>query len=159
MADRTRGYALRFDVNAAPEEVWRGLIDPALIAEWYALSARISPKEGGSYNVKLHNGTEREAHIDVFQPPRRLRLIYMPKATMQSVDGVIVDDFIIEKVGDVSRICLLGSGFPRNFEFAEMFQKTQNGWARALARLKVSTEKRVNPDARPAAKPTASRGA
>lgn len=143
MADRTRGYALRFDVNAAPAELWRGLIDPALIAEWYAPTARISPKEGGSYKVKLHNGTEREAHIDVFQPPRRLRLIYMPQATMQSADGVIVDDFIIEPVGDGCRICLLGSGFPRNYEFAEMFQKTQDGWTRALARLKVATEKRV----------------
>jgi uncharacterized protein YndB with AHSA1/START domain len=158
VADRTRGYALRFEVSAPAEEIWRGLIEPALIAEWYAPTARISAREGGSYKVKLHNGTEREAHIDIFQPPRRLRLIYMPQSAMQAVDGVIVDDFIIEKMADGCRICLLGSGFPRNFEFAELFQKTQDGWTRALARLKVATEKRVNPGAR-AAKPAASRGA
>jgi uncharacterized protein YndB with AHSA1/START domain len=157
VADRTRGYALRLDVAAPAEEVWRGLVEPPLIAEWYAPTARISAREGGSYNVKLHNGGEREAHIDVFQPPHRLRLIYMPQDTMQSADGVIVDDFIIEKVSDGSRICLLGSGFPRNFEFAELFQRTQDGWTRALARLKVATEKRANPGARP--NPAASRGA
>ncbi len=32
VAERTRGYAHRIDINAPPELVWRGLIDPELLA-------------------------------------------------------------------------------------------------------------------------------
>jgi hypothetical protein len=78
MTDRTRGYALRLEVTAPVAQLWRGLIDPALLSEWYARDARIDARAGGRYRVNLHGDQEREAHIDVYLPPNRLRLIYMP---------------------------------------------------------------------------------
>lgn len=142
MSDRSRGYALRLEVAAPAQRLWRALIEPAMLAQWYATEARIDPRVGGSYRVRLLPDQEREARIDLFQPPQRLRLIYLPSAEMPAPDGVIVDDFILDERNGVTHLCLLGSGFPRAFEHADYFRRTQEGWTRALARLKMSAEKR-----------------
>jgi uncharacterized protein YndB with AHSA1/START domain len=143
MSDRSRGYALRLEVAAPPEKLWRALLDPALLTEWYAREARVDARAGGSYKVRLVPEREREARIDIFQPPSRLRLIYMPSAEMPSPDGVIVDDFILDARGGITHLCLLGSGFPRAFEHADFFRQIQDGWTRALARLKIAAEKKM----------------
>jgi uncharacterized protein YndB with AHSA1/START domain len=143
MSDRTRGYALRYEIGASPTVVWDGLTDPARIALWYGPGARVTARAGGTFKLKPKPGMERQAHIDVFQAPNRLRLIYLPAVEMPALDGVIVDDFIIDTHGERTRICLLGSGFPRAFEYAEFFQFTQSHWSRSLARLKVECERRA----------------
>jgi uncharacterized protein YndB with AHSA1/START domain len=144
VVDRTRGYALRLEVAAPPELLWQGLVDPALIAEWYPVGIQNSARAGGSFKIRVDKDFKREAHIDVFQPPSRLRLIYMPQAELPDSDSVIVDDFIIDagKTGG-SRLCLLGSGFPHTFDYADLFQRVQQGWTQSLARLKVAAERRA----------------
>jgi uncharacterized protein YndB with AHSA1/START domain len=142
MSDRSRGYALRIEVAAPAQRLWRALVEPAQVVQWYAAEARIDARAGGSYRVRLVPDQEREARIDLFQPPHRLRLIYLPSAAMPAPDGVLVDDFILDERNGVTHLCLLGSGFPRAFEHAEYFRRTQEGWTRALARLKISAEKK-----------------
>ena len=141
MAERTRGYAHRIDVNVAPEMVWRGLIDPLKLRLWYGPDARVSAREGGSYYVRAASNLEREAHIDVFEPGRRLRLIYMPPRTLAGNDAVLVDDFVLTREGPVAVLHVLGSGFPVDEAWDEYYNRLRNGWARALARLKVLTER------------------
>lgn len=142
MSDRSRGYALRVEVAAPPESLWRALIDPVLLSEWYAGEARIDARAGGIYRVWPFRGDEREARIDVYQPPNRLRLIYMPSAAMPAPEGVIVDDFIIDARGAVTHLCLLGSGFPRAVEYADFYHEVHKIWTRALVRLKILAEKK-----------------
>lgn len=143
MADRTFGYAHRVDVRAPQQELWRGLIEPALIAQWYAPGARVSAREGGSFWIRADKDLEREAHIDVFLPPRRLRLIYMPPRGMPPTQCVMVDDFILDTVPGGSVLRLLGSGFPEGEVWEPFFLRLRDGWGRALQRLKVTTEKRL----------------
>jgi len=142
MSDRSRGYALRLEVSAPVQRLWRALVEAPLLTQWYAAEARIDARAGGSYKVRLLPDHEREARIDVFQPPHRLRLIYLPSAEMPAPDGVIVDDFILDERNGVTQLCLLGSGFPRAFEHAEYFRRIQESWTRALPRLKISAEKK-----------------
>jgi len=141
MNERSRGYVLRLDVAAPAQALWRALVDPARITEWYARDARVDARAGGSYKVRLLPDLERDARIDIFQPPTRLRLIYMPSAEMPSPDGVIIDDFILDASGDSTRLCLLGSGFPRTSEYSEFLRQVQSTWTVALARLKSRVEK------------------
>ena len=143
MNDRSRGYMLRIEVAAPPEQLWRALVDPALLVEWYACEARVDARNGGSYRVRLVPRLEREARIDVFQPPTRLRLIYMPSAEMPAADGVIVDDFILDHRAGITNLCLLGSGFPRLHEYSEFLRQVRDGWTRALSRLKIVSEKKT----------------
>jgi uncharacterized protein YndB with AHSA1/START domain len=144
MADRTRGYAHRIDILAPPALVWRALLEPALLAEWYAPGARVSARAGGSFEIRIDNDLVREAHIDVFDPGRRLRLIYLPPEDLPPSDHVIVDDFILSEEPGTAVLRLLGSGFPADDpDWEDLYLRLRNGWGLALARLKVSLERRV----------------
>jgi len=141
VAERTRGYAHRVDIHAPCERVWRALIDPALLAVWYAPGAQVDARAGGSHLVTPDRATERLAHIDVFDPPRRLRLIYVPQPHWPSADGVIVDDFILVAEGQGTTVRLLGSGIPEQRVWDAASAQLRHDWGRALQRLKVAVEK------------------
>ena len=140
VAEDVRGYAHRIDAEASVQWVWRGLIDPQLMTDWYGTNARVTPKRGGSYWVQVERGLEREAHIDVFEPNRRLRLIYMPPRQLPGADVVIVDDFILDTEGDCAVLRLLGTGIPKATAWDGYYQRLRGGWALWLARLKVCAE-------------------
>lgn len=146
MAD-TRGYAHRVDIRIGIDEVWQSLIDPARLARWCAPQARVDAREGGSFWLPVDGGLAREAHIDIYQPPRRLRLIYMPLPGMPDDDGVIVDDFLLHsevvppgKSGALTTLRLLGSGIPDGHAWDQLYLRLRSGWEHALLRLKASLE-------------------
>ena len=143
MAESTRGYAHRIDVRAPAALVWRALIEPQLLALWYGAGARVTAKAGGSYRVRADKDLEREAHIDVFVPERRLRLIYMPPRDLPASEAVLVDDFILDTEGELAVLRLLGSGFPNEVAWDSYYQRLRGGWGQALARLKVCVEKQA----------------
>jgi uncharacterized protein YndB with AHSA1/START domain len=143
VAERTRGYAHRIDVNASIEMVWRGLTDPQMISLWYGPGARVTARAGGSYYVRADRDLEREAHIDVFDPGRRLRLIYMTPRDLPESDAVMIDDFILDTEQGVAVLRLLGSGFPMDEAWDPYYQRLRGGWGQALARLKVTVERQA----------------
>ena len=143
MADRTRGYAHRIDIDADSTRVWRALTEPALLVRWCARGTTIKPGENGSFFAPFEGGYQLDAHIDVFLPGRRLRLVHMPAPGLPDADSVIVDDFLIEGNGP-SIVRLLGSGFPEGGEWDNVYRQLRRSWERALARLKVLLEKKLD---------------
>jgi uncharacterized protein YndB with AHSA1/START domain len=150
MAGGTRGYAQRVDIRADIEVVWQALLDPAILATWYAPGVRIDAREGGIYYARHRDGLEREAHIDVFLPPRRLRLIYMPMPGLPDEGAVIVEDFLLDRdpvaarsagVEAVTVLRLMGSGIPEGSVWHSTYVALRRGWERALLRLKVLLER------------------
>ncbi len=146
----TRGYAHRVDIRAGVDEVWQSLIDPARLTRWCAPQARVDARQGGSFWLLVDGDLMREAHIDIYQPPRRLRLIYMPLPGMPDEDTVIVDDFLLHseavppgKGGALTILRLLGSGIPDGHAWDPLYLRLRGGWERALLRLKVSLEPAV----------------
>jgi uncharacterized protein YndB with AHSA1/START domain len=161
VSEGTRGYAQRIDINVDIDVVWQALLDPATLALWYAPGARIDAREGGLYYARhgIEPGLEREAHIDVFKPPRRLRLIYMPLPGLPDHDTVVVEDFLLDRdpagaraqgVGAVTVLRLMGSGIPETAAWQRTYVALRRGWERALPRLKVLLEKPAEPPAPPA---------
>jgi len=150
---QTRGYVHRVDIRAELEDVWRALIDPAILARWHVPNARVDARVKGSYWTRWDGNLVREAHIDVFQPPRRLRLIYMPLPGLPDDGAVLVDDFLIDRDEAASRhmganmtiVRLMGSGIPDAREWDSMYVRVRSGWERALLRLKVSFERSDTP--------------
>jgi uncharacterized protein YndB with AHSA1/START domain len=140
VAERTRGYAHRIDINAPLELLWRGLTDPELLALWCGPGARVTARSGGSYYMRLNGEVEREALIDVFDPGRRLRLIYMPPRGLPESEAVMIDDFILDTEQGVAVLRLLGSGFPPDELWDPLYSRLRAAWGLALARLKVCAE-------------------
>ena len=119
------------------------MTEPGCLVKWCSPGAQIRAQKGGLFRACVDRVTELEAHIDVFEPGRRLRLIYLPTKSLPPTDDPIVDDIIIDtnpkEPGTILR--LLGSGFPATEEWNRQYLRLRLGWQQAMTRLKVLTEK------------------
>jgi uncharacterized protein YndB with AHSA1/START domain len=138
----TRGYAHLVDLEVPVARVWRALTDPRLVRIWLGTEAEIDAREGGVYRFGGRGAGSREAHIDVFDPHRRLRLIYLSNADFPPSDSALVDDFLLDvRRGDATTsLRLLGSGIPETAVWDHTYVRVRTGWERLLARLKVALE-------------------
>jgi uncharacterized protein YndB with AHSA1/START domain len=149
MSDKERGYAHRVDILADAGDVWRALTDNQQLARWCSPGADIRPRPGGSFRASVDRVTEFEAHIDVFEPGRRLRLLYLPVPDLPRADSVMVDDFILDRVPGGTIVRLLGSGVPATPEWDTQYWRLRTSWQQAMTRLKVFVEKQSKTGAPP----------
>ena len=144
MSDKVRGYAHRVDISGDAQRVWRALVEPASLARWCSPNAQIRGQPGGLFRASVDRVTELEAHIDVFEPARRMRLIYMSTPALPPADSVMVDDFILDPDPSGTILRLLGSGFPATVDWDVPYMRLRTGWQQALSRLKVFIEKQLD---------------
>jgi len=141
MTGRTRGYAHRIDIAAAVTSVWNALTDSHSLSLWCSANAEISARPGGSFRANVDRITETEAHIDVYEPQRRMRLIHLPADGIPNLEGPLVDDFMLDEAPGGATLRLLGSGFPAEERWDAVYLRRRAGWKSALARLKVLVER------------------
>ena len=139
---KTRGFAHRIDIGVTPPKVWTVLCGPTLMPLWIGADARIRPQKGGHWSATVAPGIQREAMIDVFDPPRRLRLIYLTPPELPAFDGAVVDDVLLEADGPRTIVRLLCSGVPDLPDWSAYYGRIRTLAERALARLKVLCEQR-----------------
>ncbi len=142
MTLKTRGFAHRIDIGVAPPKVWAVLCGPTLLPLWAGIGARIKPQKGGHWSVTPAPGLEREAMIDIFDPPRRLRLIYLTPPSLPVFDGAVVEDILLDTEGSDTVVRLLCSGIPDLAQWTPHYGKIRINAERTLARLKVLCEQR-----------------
>jgi uncharacterized protein YndB with AHSA1/START domain len=138
----TRGYAHLIEVDVPVARVWRALTDPGLVRIWSGKEAQIDPRQGGSYRLGDLNDGGREAHIDIFEVNRRLRLIYLKSSDWPAGDSAVVDDFLLDvrKGEGTTSLRLLGSGVPESPTWDKSYVRIRMGWERLMARIKVTLE-------------------
>jgi uncharacterized protein YndB with AHSA1/START domain len=137
MPANTRAYAARVDVRASTERTWRALTDTAALTRWLSSDAKSAAREGGLMSGRLDRRYLFQAHIDVCDAPRRLRLVHLHPETIPPFEGAIVDDIVVQGGAEATVVRVLGSGFPRATEYGPFYMIRQLGWRAALARLKV----------------------
>jgi hypothetical protein len=81
----------------------------------------------------------------VFEPYRRLRLVYLAPPALPHFEGAVVDDFLLEPEGVQTIVRLLGSGIPEGKLWDGYYMKLRSQSERALARLKLLMERKVAP--------------
>src|ERR1700681_572345 len=137
MSDKERGYAHRVDIRAGTQQVWRALTEAEQLSRWCSPEAEISARKGGLFRASVDRITQLEAHIDVFEPGRRLRLIYLPCAALPPGETAVTDDFMLSSAARGTILRLLGSGFIASQEAGVQYRRMRTGWERALVRLRV----------------------
>jgi uncharacterized protein YndB with AHSA1/START domain len=138
----TRGYAHLVEIQVPVARVWRALTDPALMRIWSGQEAEIDPRKGGFYRLGNRNAGGREAHIDIFDVNRRLRLIYLNGPDTPASESAVVDDFLLDvRHGEgTASLRLLGSGVPDAVEWDKPYMRMRLSWERFLGRIKVTLE-------------------
>jgi len=147
MSDKPRGYAHRVDIAADANKVWQALTKPEYLTRWCSPTADIKPKAGGLFRASVDRMVELDAHIDVFEPARRLRLIYLPSKELPKAETAIVDDFILDSAAPGTIVRLLGSGIPSTADWDAQYKRLRMGWQAAMTRLKVLVERQMSDNA------------
>jgi uncharacterized protein YndB with AHSA1/START domain len=140
MSERVRGYAHRVDIAADADKVWRAITEPESLTRWCSPEAQLQPRQGGLFRARIDRVTELEAHIDVFEKGRRVRLIYLPNPALPRAESVLTDDLIVEAVPAGTVVRLLGSGVPGEPAWDTQYWRLRTSWLAALNRLKVLVE-------------------
>jgi uncharacterized protein YndB with AHSA1/START domain len=143
VSDKLRGYAHRVDIAADADKVWLALTNVDHLRRWCSPAADIKARPGGLFRASVDRVIELEAHIDVFEPGRRLRLIYLPSAELPPADSAIVDDFILDATPPETIVRLLGSGIPSTLDWDAQYRRLRMGWQAAMTRLKVFVERQL----------------
>ena len=146
MSDKLRGYAHRVDIAAPVEKVWRALTQSQNLARWCSPAADIRAKPRGMFRASVDRVIELEAYIDIYEPERRLRLIYLPSTQLPPTDSALVDDFILDPMAPETIVRLLGSGIPGTLEWDAQYKRLRTGWQAAMTRFKVFVEKQMVED-------------
>jgi uncharacterized protein YndB with AHSA1/START domain len=138
----TRGYAHLVEIDVPVGRVWRALTDPGLMRIWSGQEAEIDARKGGHYRIGKRHAGGREAHIDIFDANRRLRLIYLNGPETPTSDSAVVDDFLLDvrKGEGTASLRVLGSGVPDAAEWDKAYMRMRMNWERLLARIKVTLE-------------------
>jgi len=141
MRSAQRGYLQSFETEASAGVLWRALTDRAVLPQWFGEALEIDPRPGGVYSVNWKLLGRRDASIDVFEPQRRLRLIFDPNPDWPPAgDSVIVEDFIIDTRGSRRLLRLLGSGVPGDPAWNPVLKRLRSGWAVAFSYLQKKLE-------------------
>ncbi len=140
-----RGYLQSVEIAETPAHVFKACTEPLLLTQWYATEASVEPRAGGTFRVRLKDGRLRDAAIDVWEPGRRLRLIYMSDPDLPA-GGPVVEDVMFDGKATGTTVRVLGSGVPGDAEWDAEFLRLRRGWAYWLDSLKRLLE---NPPARP----------
>ena len=132
------------DVAAEADKVWLALTQVDNLRRWCSPAADIKAKPGGLFRASVDRVIELEAHIDVYEPGRRLRLIYLPSPALPPSDSPIIDDFILDATPPDTIVRLLGSGIPGTPEWEAQYRRLRMGGQAAMARLKVFVERQMS---------------
>jgi uncharacterized protein YndB with AHSA1/START domain len=123
---------------APPARLWQALVQPEALRLWHATEAEVDARAGGRYAYVSRLLGRREAHIDVCEPGRRLRLVYDPNPGWPATDSIIVEDFLIDTPGSAAGghvLRLLGAGVPGGTEWNPTLKRLRAGWAVAFSYL------------------------
>jgi uncharacterized protein YndB with AHSA1/START domain len=148
MRTAQRGYLQSLRCDAPVEQIWQALVRPEALRLWHADDAVVEARQGGRYSYRSRLFGRREAHIDVFEPGRRLRLLFDPNPSWPAAgNSVIVEDFLLDTRPTGTRkrqgqLRLLGSGVPSGAEWDAMLRRLQAGWAVAFSHLQRRLDNR-----------------
>jgi uncharacterized protein YndB with AHSA1/START domain len=144
MAEKTRAYAARVDIEAPLERVWAALTTSPAMERWMGSGSRINFQVGGLIAGSLDRKRSFSAHIDILTVPRRVRMVHLHPEDVPAFEGAVVDDLLVEFRDGRTIVRVLGSGFPRTDEHGAFYMQRQMGWRQSLARLKVYLEKKLD---------------
>jgi uncharacterized protein YndB with AHSA1/START domain len=142
----TRSHRHEVEIAAPVTAVWRALTEAEELTKWYVEQASVDPREGGDYWVSWGEGMDGHGRIDVWEPNRRLRLVYVkpdepdPNLVMD-LDDPIVEDYTLEDRGGSTILRLVHDRIPASAEWDAFYDGTNVGWEAYFQLLRFYLER------------------
>jgi uncharacterized protein YndB with AHSA1/START domain len=127
-------------INAPPDAVWRALTDADALIQWFPLEARVKPGVGGTIFTSWKNENQWESPIAIWEPNRRLRVLWCPAETPES-ELFGVDYFLHAQEDGTTVLRLVHFGFAEGPPWDEMYDGVSRGWDHMVWQLRNYLER------------------
>ncbi|HEX9728631.1 MAG TPA: SRPBCC domain-containing protein [Gemmatimonadales bacterium] len=145
MSESGRKVSVELSLDAALVDAWKALTDARELTRWFPLAAKADGRSGGQmvwdWGDKFHWATR----IDVWEPPRRLRLVQDVEHPHDATGKPILDEsipaasmaleFVLRTYRGKTRLRLVHSGFGEGAAWDDELEGVRNGWAFELGGL------------------------
>ena len=134
--EMTRSHTHEIRLANRLETVWSTVTDEKWLERWYAREARVEPHIGGSYRVQFEDDTVIEGRMDIFMPPRRMRVVIVPPEGDDHLPtGPIIVQYIIREADEAVVLTVKVAGIPATEDWEEYYRSSEERWDQALAEL------------------------
>ncbi len=121
----------------ALNEVWSAMTDIDQIKRWLAIDGEFNPQIGGQFDLKLRDSYSVCGRIDIYMPPRRMRIIVIPDIQEGPLPtGPITIEMVVRETEKGTRLVVTVAGIPGSEDWEEYYRLSVDRWSTGLAELK-----------------------
>ena len=133
----TRSHRAEIELSATVEDVWTAVTDIEYLKNWLALDGEFTPQIGRPFSLSLRDGSEMTGRIDIFMPPRRMRLVLASREGEEPLSsGPITVDYQLLERDDKVQLIISIVGIPASEDWEEYYRLSDDRWQNALVELK-----------------------
>ncbi|MFK8054037.1 MAG: mechanosensitive ion channel domain-containing protein [Woeseiaceae bacterium] len=135
--DISRHFKQTVTLKCTIERAWTAITDTEQLQRWYGKEVDIAARIGGKFNATLHDDSKIEAVIDVFMPPRRLRMAQsMPDGEGPLPTGPVFEELTLRQDEDTAELTVEVFGIPADEDWEGYYRRAESHWETSLAELK-----------------------
>lgn len=133
----TRSHSEQVTISAEIGDVWQGLTDIDAIKQWINGDGQFSPYIGGKFDLTFKDGGRHHGRIDIFMPPRRMRLVEAPREDDQPLStGPMTVEFRLFEDDGKTELTVIVAGIPATEEWEEDYNRSIILWQECLVEIK-----------------------
>ncbi|MEX0707727.1 MAG: mechanosensitive ion channel domain-containing protein [Woeseia sp.] len=128
----------RRDVNLAIgiDEVWHAITDADKLKKWLARDGEFRPFIGGPFSLTLRDDVQFNGRIDIFLPPRRMRLVHETAEGEEPLaSGPITTDLLLKESEGSTQLTVIVSGIPASEDWEIEYRRSEDRWQDAFNEL------------------------
>jgi small-conductance mechanosensitive channel/uncharacterized protein YndB with AHSA1/START domain len=132
----TRSHREEVDLPVGIDDVWSAVTQIDSINQWLAKEGEFAPHIGGRFALSLRDDTDISGRIDIFLPPKRMRLVIaLREGDDLLASGPTTIVFTLAEHDKKTRLTVSVSGIPATEEWEEDYRRSEDRWQNALVEL------------------------
>ena len=132
----TRSHREEVDLPVSIDDVWTAITQIDSINQWLAKEGEFAPHIGGRFELSLRDDTDMSGRIDIFLPPKRMRLVIaLREGDDLLASGPTTIAFSLAEHDKKTRLTVSVSGIPATEEWEEDYRRSEDRWQNALVEL------------------------
>ena len=132
----TRTHREEIELPLGIDEVWKAITEIESINQWLATEGEFAAHIGGKFALALRDETDMSGRIDVFLPPRRMRLVLADREGEEPLaSGPMTVELSLVEHENKTRLSVAVSGIPATEEWEEDYRRSEDRWQNGLVEL------------------------
>ena len=134
----TRSHREELEISGEVPDVWTAITDIEYLKQWLVVDGEFTPQIGRPFSLSLRDGSEMAGRIDVFMPPRRMRLVIAPREGEEPLSsGPVTVEFLLRELDEKVLLVMSIAGIPASEDWEEYYRLSEDRWQNALVELKL----------------------